>query len=107
MAALFKSRAPRGRFEISREPVGVVGAFTAWNFPAALPARKLPPALAAGCSVVLLPSSQTPGAAMVMVDCIRAGSFPNGAVNLVIGATKATYAPIMADARVRKVSLTG
>jgi succinate-semialdehyde dehydrogenase / glutarate-semialdehyde dehydrogenase len=104
---IVESRAPRGRFEISREPVGVVGAFTAWNFPAALPARKLAPALAAGCSVVLRPSSQTPGVAMVMVDCLRTADLPPGCVNLVIGATKSTYGPIMADARVRKVSLTG
>lgn len=104
---IVESRVPGGRFEISREPVGIVGAFTAWNFPAALPARKLAPALAAGCSVVLRPSSQTPGVAMVMVDCLRAGGLPDGAVNLVVGSTGATYAPIMADARVRKVSLTG
>ena len=104
---IIESRAPRGRFEVSHEPVGVVGAFTAWNFPAALPARKLAPALAAGCSVVLRPSSQTPGVAMVMVDCLRAADLPPGAVNLVVGATKSTYAPIMADTRVRKVSLTG
>ena len=101
------SRVPGGRFEVTYEPVGVVGAFTAWNFPAALPARKLAPALAAGCPVVLRPSSQTPGVAMIMVDCIRAGGLPNGAVNLVVGSTAATYAPIMADKRVRKVSLTG
>ena len=102
-----ESRVPGGRFEISREPVGVVGAFTAWNFPAALPARKIAPALAAGCPVVLRPSSQTPGVAMVLVDCIRAGGLPAGAVNLVVGSTGNTYAPVMADARVRKVSLTG
>lgn len=102
-----ESRVPGGRFEVTREPVGVVGAFTAWNFPAALPARKIAPALAAGCPVVLRPSSQTPGVAMIMVDCIRAGGLPDGAVNLVVGSTSATYGPIMADARVRKVSLTG
>ncbi|WP_172330115.1 NAD-dependent succinate-semialdehyde dehydrogenase [Mangrovicoccus sp. HB161399] len=102
-----ESRVPGGRFEITREPVGVVGAFTAWNFPAALPARKLAPALAAGCSVVLRPSSQTPGTAMLMVDCCRAGGLPAGAVNLVTGTTAATYGPVMADKRVRKVSLTG
>jgi succinate-semialdehyde dehydrogenase/glutarate-semialdehyde dehydrogenase len=101
------SRVPGGRFEVTREAVGVVGAFTAWNFPASLPARKLAPALAAGCPVVLRPSSQTPGVAMVMVDCIRAGELPEGAVNLVVGNTKETYDPIMADPRVRKVSLTG
>lgn len=102
-----ESRVPGGRFEVTREPVGVVGAFTAWNFPAALPARKLAPALAAGCSVVLRPSSQTPGVAMVMVDCLRAGGLPDGAVNLVVGSTTDTYGPVMADTRVRKVSLTG
>ena len=104
---IIESRVPGGRFEVTREPVGIVGAFTAWNFPAALPARKLAPALAAGCPVVLRPSSQAPGAAMIMVDCLRDAGLPEGAVNLVIGATTDTYAPIMADERVRKVSLTG
>ncbi|MBB4170742.1 NAD-dependent succinate-semialdehyde dehydrogenase [Rhizobium sp. BK538] len=104
---IIDSRVPGGRFEVSREPIGIVGAFTAWNFPAALPARKLAPALAAGCPVVLRPSSQTPGVAMVMVDCLRATNLPDGAVNLVVGSTGNTYAPIMADTRVRKVSLTG
>ncbi|MDE3026849.1 MAG: NAD-dependent succinate-semialdehyde dehydrogenase [Paracoccaceae bacterium] len=104
---IVESRVPRGRFEIIRESVGIVAAFTAWNFPAALPARKLAPALAAGCPAILRPSSQTPGVAMIMVDCIHAGGLPAGAVNLVVGATTVTYAPIMADKRVRKVSLTG
>lgn len=104
---IIASRVPGGRFEVSQHPVGIVGAFTAWNFPASLPARKLAPALAAGCPVVLRPSSRTPGVAMIMVDCLRAASLPDGAVGLVVGATADTYAPIMADKRVRKVSLTG
>jgi succinate-semialdehyde dehydrogenase / glutarate-semialdehyde dehydrogenase len=104
---IVESRAPGGRFEVSHEPVGVVAAFTAWNFPAALIARKVAPALAAGCSVVVRPSSQTPGTAMVIVDCCRAGNLPAGVVNLVVGPTRATYAPIMASKAVRKVSLTG
>lgn len=104
---IVESRVPGGRFEIHHEPVGVVAVFTAWNFPAALLARKIAPALAAGCSVIARPSSQTPGTAMVMVDCCRAGGLPPGTVNLVIGPTEATYAPVMADKRVRKVSLTG
>ena len=102
-----ESRVPGGRFEISRAPVGIAAAFTAWNFPAALPARKLAPALAAGCSVVARPSSRTPGTAMLLVDCMRAAGFPDGAINLVVGSTADTYDPLMADARVRKVSLTG
>lgn len=104
---IIESRVPGGRFEVHHEPVGVVAAFTAWNFPAALIARKVAPALAAGCSTILRPSKQTPGVAMVMVDCIRAGGLPAGAVNLVIGPTEATYGPLMAAKVVRKVSLTG
>ncbi len=102
-----ESRVPGGRFEISHEPVGVAAAFTAWNFPAALIARKVAPALAAGCSIVIRPSSQTPGVAMVMVDCLREANIPAGVVGLVVGPTSTTYAPIMAAASVRKVSLTG
>lgn len=104
---IVESRVPGGRFEITREPIGIVAAFTAWNFPAALVARKLAPALAAGCSVIVRPSNQTPGTAMVMIDCCRAGNLPEGVVNLVVGPTSATYAPIMASPLVRKVSLTG
>jgi succinate-semialdehyde dehydrogenase / glutarate-semialdehyde dehydrogenase len=103
---VIESRVPNGRFEVSHEPVGIAAAFTAWNFPAALIARKAAPALAAGCSVIVRPSSQTPGVAMVMVDCMRA-HLPAGAVNLVIGPTASTYQPIMASPAVRKVSLTG
>ncbi len=101
------SRVSGGRFEVSHEPIGIAAAFTAWNFPAALVARKVAPALAAGCSVVVRPSSQTPGTAMVLVDCCQVAGLPAGAVNLVVGPTAATYAPIMAAKSVRKVSLTG
>ena len=104
---IVECRVPFGRFEVTREPVGVAAAFTAWNFPAALVARKVAPALAAGCSILIRPSSQTPGVAMVMVDCMRAGNLPAGAVGLVVGPTATTYEPIMASKAVRKVSLTG
>jgi succinate-semialdehyde dehydrogenase/glutarate-semialdehyde dehydrogenase len=104
---IVESRVPGGRFEVSHEPVGIAAAFTAWNFPAALVARKVAPALAAGCSVIVRPSSQTPGVAMVMVDCCQAGNLPPGVVNLVVGPTASTYKPIMASKAVRKVSLTG
>lgn len=104
---LVESRVPGGQVEIRHEPVGVVAAFTAWNFPAVLVARKVAPALAAGCSVVVRPSAQTPGSAMVIFDCLRAGDLPDGAANLVVGPTAATYGPLMAAKAVRKVSLTG
>lgn len=104
---IIESRAPGGRYEVHHEPVGIAAAFTAWNFPAALPARKAAPALAAGCSVIIRPSSQTPLTAMILVDCMRAGDLPDGAVGLLCGTTANTYGPIMASRAVRKVSLTG
>lgn len=104
---IIESRVPQGRFEVLHEPIGVAAAFTAWNFPAFLVARKVAPALAAGCSVIVRPSSHTPGVAMVMIDCLHAGRLPPGTVGLLVGSTATTYAPLMASALVRKVSLTG
>ena len=104
---IIESRVPGGRLEVSHEPVGIAAAFPAWNFPVALIARKVAPALAAGCAVIVRPSSQTPGTAMIIIDCCRAGNLPCGVINLVVGSTDATYTPIMASKAVRKVSLTG
>ncbi len=104
---IVESRAPGGRIEVTHEPVGVVAAFTAWNFPAVLIARKVAPALAAGCSVIVRPSREVPGVAMVMVECIRRAGLPAGAVNLIMGSIADTYQPLMQSRHVRKVSLTG
>lgn len=104
---IVESRAAGGRIEVSHEPVGIAAAFTAWNFPAVLAARKLAPALAAGCSVILRPSRETPGSAMLIVDCLAQAGLPAHVVNLLVGPTEATYAPLMASPKVRKVSLTG
>ncbi len=102
-----ESRVPGGRIEVSHEPIGVVAAFTAWNFPAVLIARKVAPALAAGCSVIVRPSREVPGVAMVMIDCLREAGIPAGVVNLVVGPTSTTYDTLMAEKSVRKISLTG
>jgi succinate-semialdehyde dehydrogenase / glutarate-semialdehyde dehydrogenase len=104
---IVESRAPGGRIEVLHEPVGVVAAFTAWNFPAVLIARKVAPALAAGCSVIVRPSSEVPGTAMLMVDCLRQAGLPKGVANLVIGPTSTTYATLVASPVVRKITLTG
>jgi succinate-semialdehyde dehydrogenase / glutarate-semialdehyde dehydrogenase len=104
---IVESRAPGGRIEVLHEPVGVVAAFTAWNFPAVLIARKVAPALAAGCSVIVRPSSEVPGAAMIMVDCLKQAGVPNGVVNLVVGPTSTTYSRLVASPAVRKITLTG
>jgi succinate-semialdehyde dehydrogenase/glutarate-semialdehyde dehydrogenase len=104
---IVESRAPGGRIEVHHEPVGVVAAFTAWNFPAVLIARKVAPALAAGCTVIIRPSREVPGTAMLLVDCLREAGLPPGTVNLVVGPTETTYKPIMDSPLVRKISLTG
>jgi succinate-semialdehyde dehydrogenase/glutarate-semialdehyde dehydrogenase len=104
---IVESRVPGGRIEVHHEPVGVVAAFTAWNFPAVLIARKVAPALAAGCSVIVRPSSEVPGVAMLLVDCLRQAGIPRGVINLVIGPTSTTYATLIASPEVRKISLTG
>ncbi|MCR6499055.1 NAD-dependent succinate-semialdehyde dehydrogenase [Shinella sp. CPCC 101442] len=104
---IVESRVPGGRLEVTHEPVGVVAAFTAWNFPAALIARKVAPALAAGCAVIVRPSVEVPGVAMVLFDCLREAGLPAGVANLLIGPTGNTYKPIMTSPVVRKVSLTG
>ncbi|WP_343550971.1 NAD-dependent succinate-semialdehyde dehydrogenase [Pantoea sp.] len=104
---IVESRVPGGRCEISHEPVGVVAAFTAWNFPVVLVARKLAPALAAGCTVVLRPSSEVPGSAMLIFECLRKAGLPAGVANLVVGPTAETYQPLITSPIVKKVSLTG
>jgi succinate-semialdehyde dehydrogenase/glutarate-semialdehyde dehydrogenase len=102
-----ESRLPNGRIVISHEPVGVVAAFTAWNFPVVLLARKIAPAIAAGCSIVCRPSEETPGAAMLLVKCCHDAGIPAGLVNLVLGKADEVAQIIMQSAVVRKISLTG
>lgn len=104
---IVESRMPGGRIEVLHEPVGVVAAFTAWNFPAVLLARKIAPALAAGCTVIARPSNEVPGTAMLMIDCLREAGMPKGVVNLLVGPTSTTYAPLVASPMVRKITLTG
>jgi succinate-semialdehyde dehydrogenase/glutarate-semialdehyde dehydrogenase len=104
---IVESRTPGGRIEVTHEPVGVVAAFTAWNFPAVLIARKVAPALAAGCTVVVRPSNEVPGVAMAIFACIQEAGVPAGVANLVVGATDDTYKILMDSPVVRKVSLTG
>ena len=102
-----ESRVPGGRCEVTHEAVGVVAAFTAWNFPVVLVARKLAPALAAGCTVVLRPSNEVPGSAMLFFECLRKAGIPAGVANLVVGPTADTYEPLISSPVVKKVSLTG
>ena len=104
---IVESRVSNGRFEVTHQPVGVVAAFTAWNFPAVLIARKVAPALAAGCTVIVRPSREVPGVAQMIFACIQNAGLPPGVANLVIGSTDDTYRVLMESPVVRKVSLTG
>src|SRR5690606_13454840 len=73
------------RIWVLRQPVGVVAAITPWNFPAAMITRKIAPALAAGCTVVIKPAEQTPLTACRLVELMEEAGFPPGVVNLVTG----------------------
>jgi len=96
-----------GRLIIEPEPVGICAAFTAWNFPVNLPVRKMAPALAAGCAILVRPSEQVPMTSTLIAEAFVAGGVPAGTVQLLLGrATDITPAILAAD-EVRKVSLTG
>lgn len=102
-----EGRQPGVRLSVIFQPVGVVAAFSAWNFPALLPARKLAAALAAGCSIILKPASEAPGSAMALVRACDEAGLPPGAVNLVTGNSGLIARHLLASPVVRKVSLTG
>jgi succinate-semialdehyde dehydrogenase/glutarate-semialdehyde dehydrogenase len=89
------------------EPVGVVAAFTPWNFPVLTPARKVGGALAAGCSLILKASEETPGACVDMVRCFADAGLPAGVLNLVFGVPAEVSEHLLAKDAVRKVSFTG
>ena len=95
------------RILVTREPVGVCAAITPWNFPAAMITRKAGAALAAGCTMVLKPASQTPFSALALAElAVRAG-IPAGVFNVVTGSAKAIGGEICANPVVRKLSFTG
>lgn len=102
-----ESRLADTRHYIHYEPVGVVAAFTPWNFPIALAARKIAPALAAGCAVICRGAEEAPGATMLLIKCCVDAGVPPGAVSLLNGAPAPITDAIMADSRVRKISFTG
>lgn len=99
--------APDKRIVVLRQPVGVVGAVTPWNFPLAMIARKLAPALAAGCTMVLKPASSTPLSAIEMCKALHEAGLPPGVLNLVHGAASDVVGTMMDSPVVRKITFTG
>jgi succinate-semialdehyde dehydrogenase/glutarate-semialdehyde dehydrogenase len=95
---------------VVKEPVGVVAAITPWNFPLAMIARKIAPALAAGCTVVAKPAEDTPLTALALIKLLQEAGLPAGVVNIVTASrtrTPETVSSWLKDSRVRKVTFTG
>jgi succinate-semialdehyde dehydrogenase/glutarate-semialdehyde dehydrogenase len=95
------------RIVVIKEPVGVVASITPWNFPIAMITRKVGPALAAGCTVVAKPASQTPYSALALAVLAERAGVPKGAFNVVTGASGAIGGELTSNPIVRKVSFTG
>ena len=92
---------------VVKTPVGVVGAIAPWNFPLVLAVRKAAPALAAGCAVVLKPSSQTPLSAIAFAECAQAAGLPGGVFQLVIGSARMIADEFLTNPICRKITFTG
>ena len=93
--------------EVTREPVGVVGLITPWNFPIAIPAWKIAPALAYGNTVVFKPADLTPACAHILAEIIHQAGAPAGVFNMVMGRGSVIGEAITSDPRVNAVSFTG
>ena len=95
------------RLVVTKEPIGVCGAITPWNFPSAMITRKAGPALAAGCPMVLKPASQTPYSALALAVLAERAGVPAGVFNVVTGSATAIGGELTANPIVRKLSFTG
>ena len=102
-----ESRVPEVRMQVRYEPVGVVAAFSAWNFPALLPSRKIAAALAAGCSIIVKPASEAAGSCMAVVQALLDAGLPPGVVNLVTGDSGFISEYLVKSPAIAKVTLTG
>ena len=104
------SRAPngQGRLLTMRQPVGPCLLITPWNFPLAMGTRKVGPAIAAGCTMIVKPAQQTPLTMLALAQILEECGLPGGVLNLVTATSaSATMAPLIADQRLRKLSFTG
>src|SRR5712691_4757826 len=92
---------------VLQEPVGVVAAFTPWNFPTLTPVRKIAGALAAGCSIIIKASEETPGGCVELVKCFADAGLPAGVLNLVFGVPATVSEHLIPAKAVKKISFTG
>ena len=95
------------RILVIKQPVGVVGAITPWNFPSSMITRKCAPALAVGCPVVIKPASQTPLSALSLAVLAEEAGFPKGVINIITGSANEIGDELTSNPLVRKISFTG
>jgi succinate-semialdehyde dehydrogenase/glutarate-semialdehyde dehydrogenase len=95
------------RIFVTKEPIGVVACITPWNFPLAMITRKAGPAIAAGCTVVLKPASQTPFSALALAELAERAGMPKGVLNVITGSATEIGAEVTSHPTVRKLSFTG
>ena len=95
------------RLLVHKQPVGVIAAITPWNFPAAMITRKVAPALAAGCTVLIKPAEQTPLTALRLVELAYQAGAPTGIINIVTGDAGKISDTWLSDSRIKKLSFTG
>lgn len=95
------------RIVVTKEPIGVVGCITPWNFPNAMITRKAGPAMAAGCPVVIKPANLTPYSALALCELAERAGVPPGVINILTGETKAIGEELTYSKIVRKISFTG
>jgi succinate-semialdehyde dehydrogenase / glutarate-semialdehyde dehydrogenase len=98
---------PGRRIIVMKEPIGVVAAITPWNFPSAMITRKVGPALAAGCTVVCRPASQTPFSATALAELAHRAGIPKGVFNIITGSAGEMGAELTSNPIIRKLSFTG
>ncbi|MGB2122717.1 MAG: aldehyde dehydrogenase family protein [Candidatus Puniceispirillaceae bacterium] len=105
---VMESPIPDKRFLTFKQPVGVFGAITPWNFPIAMITRKVSPGIAAGCACVLKPAEQTPLSALALAELAHRAGIPAGIINIVTGMdAPAIGTALCADDRIRKMTFTG
>lgn len=92
---------------VEKQPIGVVGAITPWNFPSNMIVRKIAPAIAAGCTVILKPSSETPLSALALMELFDKAGFPVGVVNVVLGKSKDIGEVLSTSEDIQKLTFTG
>ena len=98
---------PGKRIVIIKQPVGVVGAITPWNFPNSMITRKCAAALAVGCTTVVKPASQTPFSALAVAELAKAAGFPDGVFNIITGSAKEIGMELTKNPKIKKISFTG